>query len=348
MERKKKRIKLSVLDQSPVRKGGNAVQAIKETIELAKAADALGYTRYWVSEHHNSRGLAGSTPEVLIAHLAGETTRIRVGSGGVMLPHYSSLKVAENFKMLETLFPGRIDLGIGRAPGTDRLTAAILNPFNDFDEQQFIEQLQHLGHYLQDSFEPGHVTEKIRAMPQAPSVPPVWLLSSSGQSSLFAANFGFAFSFAHFINPIGGPDMVKQYKQQFQSSEFFKKPQANVGIFVMCASTEEKAMQLQQTMDLVMLRIEKGVNAGIPPYKDVAAQKYTQAEQARISNNRQRMISGTPDQVKEKLENLANDYDVDELVLVTITHDFEDRLESYKLLADAFSLNSQNPYTNAL
>ncbi|WP_242926851.1 LLM class flavin-dependent oxidoreductase [Pontibacter vulgaris] len=347
MDRKKK-IKLSVLDQSPVRKGGNAVQAIKETINLAKAADTLGFTRYWVSEHHNSRGLAGSTPEVLIAHLAGETTRIRVGAGGVMLPHYSALKVAENFKMLEILFPGRIDLGIGRAPGTDRLTAAILNPSNDFDEQQFIEQLQHLGHYLHDSFEPGHVTEKIRAIPQAPTVPPVWLLSSSGQSALFAANFGLAFSFAHFINPNGGPAIVQNYKQHFHPSEFFNKPKTNVGVFVLCANTEEKVAELQETMDLVMLRVEKGILAGIPPYKDVVAQKYTPAEQERINHNRQRIISGTPDQVKEKLETLAAAYDADELVLVTITHDFEDRLESYRLLSEAFSLGKPNPYSSAL
>ena len=332
------KIKLSVLDQSPVRKGGTAAQALQETVALAKAADALGYTRYWVAEHHNARGLAGSAPEVLIAHLAGETTRIRIGSGGVMLPHYSALKVAENFKLLENLFPGRIDLGIGRAPGTDRLTAAALNPHNTFSDEAFMQQLKDLGHYLQDTFEAGDITEKVRATPTAPSVPPVWILSSSGQSGLFAAHFGFNFSFAHFINPKGGGQMVQAYQQHFEPSAFRETPQANVGVFVMCADTEEKARELQETMDLMMLRIEKGISAGVPPYEDVQAQQYSEAEQERITFNRQRMISGTPDQVKQKLEQLASSYSVDELMIVTITHSFEDRLRSYQLLAEAFEL----------
>ena len=336
-------LRLSVLDQSPVRKGGTATDAIRETITLAKAADQLGYTRYWVSEHHNSRGLAGSTPEVLIAHLAGETSGIRVGSGGVMLPHYSALKVAENFRMLETLFPRRIDLGLGRAPGTDRTTAAVLNPGNTFSEPDFFQQLSDLGHYLNDSFDPGSGLENIRAIPAADTVPEIWILSSSGQSGLFAAHFGTAFSFAHFINPVGGPPMVKAYCEHFSPSENLQEPQANVGVFVMCAETEEKARELQETMDLMMLRIEKGISAGVPPYEDVVAYEYTEQEQARVTFNRQRMISGTPDQVKAKLESLAEAYGVDELVIVTITHGFADRLRSYELLAEAFGLEKRRP-----
>ncbi|MDX5481273.1 MAG: LLM class flavin-dependent oxidoreductase [Hymenobacteraceae bacterium] len=335
------KIKLSILDQSPVRKGGTAAQALQETIALAKEADRLGYTRFWVSEHHNTRGLAGSAPEVLIPRLACETERIRVGSGGVMLPHYSALKVAENFKVLENLFPGRIDLGIGRAPGTDRLTAAALNPHNDFNEAAFMQQLKDLGHYLQGTFEAGDITEKVRATPAADTVPPVWMLSSSGQSGLFAAHFGFGFSFAHFINPTGGPRMVKAYKEHFEHSGFLQQPEANVGVFVLCADTAEKARELQETMDLMMLRIEKGISAGVPPYEDVQRQDYSEAEQQRIRFNRQRMVSGTPQQVKQQLEELATDYTVDELVIVTITHNFADRLRSYQLLAGAFELEAQ-------
>ncbi|RAU83714.1 LLM class flavin-dependent oxidoreductase [Pontibacter arcticus] len=334
-----RKIKLSVLDQSPVRKSGSAMQALEETVTLAKKTDQLGYTRFWVSEHHNTRGLAGSSPEVLIAHLAGETSRIRVGSGGVMLPHYSALKVAENFKLLENLFPGRIDLGIGRAPGSDRLTAAALNPFNNFSEEDFLQQLQELGHYLHDTFEGGDIPEKVRAIPTTTSVPPVWLLSSSGQSGLFAAHYGFGFSFAHFINPVGGPQMVQAYRQQFKPSEFLKKPEVTVAVFVMCAETEEKAQELQETMDLMMLRIEKGISAGVPPYEDVQRTTYSTAELERIGLNRNRMISGTAPQVKEKLQKLAELYDTDELILVTITHQFEDRLRSYELLAEAFELD---------
>lgn len=332
------RIKLSVLDQSPIRKGGSAAQALKETVQLAKLADELGYTRFWVSEHHNTTGLAGSSPEVLIPCLAGVTKRIKVGSGGVMLPHYSAFKVAENFKVLENLFPERIDLGVGRAPGTDRITAAVLNPHNQFSEAEFMQQLKDLGHYLHDTFEEGDITEKVKATPQTPSAPAVWLLSSSGQSGLFAAHFGFGFSFAHFINPTGGQQMVKAYKQHFEKSRFLQQPEANVGVFVMCAETEEKAQELQETMDLMMLRIEKGISSGVPPYEEVKAQQYSESEQSRIVYNRQRMVSGTPKQVRQKLEDMAETYEVDELVIVTITHSFEDRKTSYKLLAEAFSL----------
>ena len=341
-----KTIRLSVLDQSPIRKGGTARQAIQETIQLAKTTDKLGYTRFWVSEHHNTRGLAGSTPEVLIAHLAAKTQYIRVGSGGVMLPHYSALKVAENFRMLETLFPGRIDLGIGRAPGTDRLTASALNPFNTFSEEDFMQKLTDLGHYLNDTFEPGSDLARIRAIPDAETVPPVWLLSSSGQSGAFAAHFGFGFSFAHFINPNGGPQMVKSYRTHFEPSDNLPAPVANASIFVLCADTDEKAQQLQAVMDLLMLRIEKGIRAGVPPYEDAITQEYTEAELARIVYNRQRMIAGTPEQVKEKLTQLADAYDVDELVIVTITHDFADRLRSYELLAQVFELKSPGAALN--
>lgn len=341
-----KAIRLSVLDQSPVRKNGTARQALQETTQLAITAERLGYTRFWVAEHHNTRGLAGSTPEVLIAHLAGKTQFIRVGSGGVMLPHYSALKVAENFRMLETLFPGRIDLGIGRAPGTDRPTAAALNPYNTFSEQDFMQQLTDLGHYLNDTWAPGPDSAPIQATPVPETVPPVWLLSSSGQSGMFAAHFGFGFSFAHFINPTGGPQMIQLYRSHFQPAEHLAAPTANVSIFVLCADTDQKAQELQAVMDLLMLRIEKGIRAGVPPYADAAAQEYTAAEQARILYNRQRTVTGTPEQVKTRLTELAAAYDVDELVVVTITHDFADRLRSYELLAQAFELESSRAAFN--
>jgi len=341
-----KSIRLSVLDQSPIRKSGTARQALQETVQLAKAADKLGYTRFWVSEHHNTRGLAGSTPEVLVAHLANKTQFIRVGSGGVMLPHYSALKVAENFRMLETLFPGRIDLGIGRAPGTDRLTAQALNPYNTFSEQDFFQQLTDLGHYLNDTFEPGTDLVRIQAIPSAETVPFVWLLSSSGQSGVFAAHFGFGFSFAHFINPNGGPEIVKSYRAHFQASDNISTPVANTSVFVLCADTDQKVQELQAVMDLLMLRIEKGIRAGVPPYEDAVAQEYTEAELARIQYNRQRMVAGTPEQVKEKLTQMAAAYDIDELVIVTITYDFADRLRSYELLAQAFELPSPSSTLN--
>ncbi|MFC5269846.1 LLM class flavin-dependent oxidoreductase [Adhaeribacter terreus] len=333
-------IKLSVLDQSPVRKGGTAAQALLETTELAKFTEKLGYTRFWVSEHHNTASLAGSSPEVLIAHLANQTNRIKLGSGGVMLPNHSALKVAENFRLLETLFPGRIDLGMGRAPGTDRYTASLLNPSNTFNENDFTQQLVDLTHYLNDGITGPNLT-KIKAAPLAQTVPELWLLSSSGQSGVFAAHFGMGFSFAHFINPNGGAKMMKLYREHFQPSEHLKEPKANVAIFVMVADTEEKAQQLQAVMDVQMLKIEKGVREGILPYEEIKDQQFTEEEKERIDYNRKRMISGTPAQVKPRLEKLAQEYGIDEIIAVTITHDFADRLRSYELLAEMFELQPQ-------
>ncbi len=332
------KIRLSVLDQSPIRKGNTAAQAVQETVELAKLTDKLGYTRFWVSEHHNTSALAGSTPEVLIAHLAGETKNIRVGSGGIMLPNHSALKVAENFRMLEALFPNRIDLGMGRAPGTDRITATMLNPSNRFAEQDFIEQLSDLNHYLHDTAEAGTIKERIKAIPQIDTVPTQWLLSSSGQSGIFAAHFGMGFSFAHFINPIGGPDAVRMYRERFQPSEDLKHEQANLAIFLFCSEDEEKIFQHHALMDFRFLQLEKGLGMGSLSYEDIKDVTYSPAEMERINYNRKRVISGTPETLKPKLDKLLIDYDVDELMAVTITENFDDRLRSYELLADMFGI----------
>jgi luciferase family oxidoreductase group 1 len=334
----KKPLRLNVLDQSPIPHGGTARQAIDNTIQLARFTEQLGYGRFWVSEHHNTSSLAGSTPEVLLARLGAETQHIRLGSGGVMLPHYSALKVAENFRMLETMYPGRIDLGIGRAPGGDRLTASLLNPANKFDEHDFIEQLQDLDRYLTDAGAPGSPQEKVKATPQAPTVPERWLLSSSGQSGLFAAYLGWAFSFAHFINPQGGPQMLRMYRERFRPSALLAQPMANVAIFVLCADTAAKAQELEDTMVLQMIRLERGERVGFPPYEEIRDYRYSAAELDRVAYQRQRMVSGTPEVVKAKLEALAAEYATDEITIVTITYDFADRLRSYELLAQAFEL----------
>lgn len=334
----KKNIKLSVLDQSPVRRGGTARQAILETTELARLTDKLGYTRFWVSEHHNITSLAGSTPEVLIAHLAGETQHMRIGSGGIMLPNHSALKVAENFRMLETLFPGRIDLGMGRAPGGDRITSALLNPTNKFSERDFEEQLTDLNNFLNDTPDMGSIMARVRAIPIAETVPHLWLLTSSGHSAIVAAHFGMALSFAHFINPIGGPPTIEIYREEFKPSEHLLQPQASIGIFVQCADTEEKARDLQLAMDWRLLNIEKGLHEGLPALQELKAIRYSTAELERIAYNRKRVISGTPDVVKSKIEALTDEYKVDEVVVATITHEFEDRLRSYELLAETFAL----------
>ena len=335
------KIRLSVLDQSPIRPGATPRQALLETVALAQLADHLGYIRFWVSEHHNTNTLAGSAPEVLLAHLGSQTQRIRLGSGGVMLPHYSALKVAENFRLLETLFPDRIDLGLGRAPGADRLTAHALNPSNTFSEQDFIEQLMDLQAYLRDDKIPDTIHERVMAIPQAPTAPELWILSSSGQSGLFAAHLGMAFSFAQFINPNGGPQAVRTYRERFRPSPELTAPVANVALFVLCADTEEKAQELRAAMDLMLLRFGKGERGTFPTPEEVAQYPFSLQDEAHLAHNRGRVISGTQAQVKAQLTRLAADYEVEELVIVTITADFQDRLRSYELLAEAFELGQE-------
>ena len=212
------KLKLSVLDQTPIRRGSSAVEALQESVQLARLTDRLGYTRYWLSEHHNTNALAGGSPELLIARMAGETKNIRVGSGGIMLPNHSALKVAENFRLLEGLYPNRIDLGIGRAPGGDRLTAQLLNPSNSFDPQEYIQQITDLEAFLTDGITPGNAQGKVKAIPNIETVPALWMLTSSGESAYLAAHFGWALSFAQFINPVGGPEAIKTYKDRFRPS----------------------------------------------------------------------------------------------------------------------------------
>jgi luciferase family oxidoreductase group 1 len=333
------KIKLSVLDQTPIRRDSNAKEALQESLQLARAVDKLGYTRYWLSEHHNIATLAGASPEVMIARLAGETKNLRFGSGGIMLPNHSTLKVAENFRLLEGLFPGRIDLGIGRAPGGDRLTASILNPSNTFNPQDYVQQITDLIAFLSDDELPGTIHEKVKAIPMLDTMPELWMLTSSGESAYIAAHFGMAVSFAHFINPVGGPEAVQAYRERFRPSDRLRAPMASVGVFVFCADTEEKAAQMQAVMDYRLLSLEKGKIDESPSYESVKSYTYTEQEWTRVLYNRHRMIAGTPDVVKAQLLLLARRYGVDEIVVATFADHFEDRLRSYELLADIFALN---------
>ncbi|HEY9006186.1 LLM class flavin-dependent oxidoreductase [Ohtaekwangia sp.] len=332
------KLKLSVLDQTPIRRGSTAQEALQESIRLARFTDSLGYTRYWLSEHHNIATLAGAAPEVLISRLAGETKNLRFGSGGIMLPNHSTLKVAENFRLLEALYPGRIDLGIGRAPGGDRLTASLLNPTNTFSPKDYIQQLVDLKAFLSDDKEAGTVHEKVTAIPRIPTQPELWMLTSSGESAYIAAHFGMALSFAHFINPIGGPEAIQAYREQFKPSDQLQEPQASVGIFVFCGETEEKAAQVQAVMDYRLLSIEKGKIDESPSYESIKSYAYSREELARVQFNRMRTITGTPDVVKERLKQLARTYNVDEIVIATFADTLEDRFRSYELLAEMFLL----------
>ena len=330
---------LSVLDQSPVRQGVTPRDALMETIALAKHCDALGYRRYWLAEHHATPALAGSAPEIMIARVAAETSRIRVGSGGVMLSHYSSLKVAEQFRMLETLYPGRIDLGIGRAPGSDQLTAAALaHGPGALGIEHFPNQIADVIGYLEHTIPGEHPFSRIQLMPDGETLPEIWILGSSDQSAIFAAYFGRAFSFAHFITDEAGPRIVEAYKAQFRPSGPLAVPQASIGVFVICAESEKRAHYLAASRDLSRLRQRQGRPMPYPPPEEALAYPYTDIERRVVESHRRRQIVGTPDQVKAGIEELAARYGVDEVVVLTITHDFDARKRSYALLAEAFGL----------
>nr|MBC7613964.1 LLM class flavin-dependent oxidoreductase [Pseudopedobacter sp.] len=335
-----KKIKLSVLDQTPIRKGSNAAESLQESIELAKFADELGYTRYWLSEHHNSRTLATGSPEVMIARLGAETKNIRLGSGGMMMPNHSTLRVAENFRVLEGLYPNRIDLGMGRAPGGDRLTAHLLNPSNKFDPQEYIQQLRDLKHLLNDEPLEGISEVSVNAIPIINTSPDLWILTSSGESALIAAHFGMAMSFAQFINPIGGAQAIQNYKAKFQPSAELTEPQTSVGIFGFCSDDEEKVKRVQALMDYRLLSFERGQFNKLFSYDDIKDEEYDALEWQRVLHNRQRMAVGTSSQMKERLEQICEEFDTDEIIMSTFTETKEDRFNSYRLLADVFKLES--------
>lgn len=332
-------LQLSILDQTPIRRGSNAKEALQESIALVRLADEWGYTRYWLSEHHNTITLAGAAPEVLIARLAAESKRIRLGSGGIMLPNHSTLKVAENFKLLEALYPQRIDLGVGRAPGGDRLTAQLLNPSNSFDPQEYIQQISDLQDFLTDNPNYNNIQGKVRAIPQIDTVPEMWMLTSSGESGYLAAHSGMALSFAQFINPVGGKEAIAIYRQRFKPSTQLKTPKASVGIFAFVSENEQKVEQVQAVMDYRLLSFEKGRFDEIPTYEVAKQYEYTAIEWPRVLFNRQRTIIGTPDLVKEKLIALAAEMDVPEIIISTFAESREDRFRSYELLSQMFALN---------
>lgn len=329
-------IRLGILDQSVVRPGNTVSEAIQETVDTVKLAENLGYSRFWVSEHHNSTFIAGSTPEVLMVKLAEVTSHIRIGSGGIMLPNHSALKVAENFRMLEALYPGRIDLGIGRAPGTDRLTSSLLNPSNDFSESSYLRQLDHLKHFFADTA--GTDRGFIYASPQSTTTPMQWILSSSGGSSSIAARYGMGLAVAKFINGFVTPEVVESYRKNFRPTEQFPTPQALLSITVLCGETEEKALEMRKMMDYILLEFERGKFGPFPEADEVRKYRFSGGELERIRYNSGRIISGTPEAVKEQLTKLARDFDVNEIVISSMTAGAEDRIRSFELISEQFKL----------
>ena len=331
-------MRLSILDQSPIISGFTPAQAIAETIKLAQAAERLGYFRYWLAEHHSLAALADPCPEILVTRVAAATSTIRVGTGGVLLPHYSALKVAEQFRMLEALFPQRIDLGIGRAPGGDRTTALAMGEGRYSGAENFPDQVQFLVAYLDDALPAGHPFADVKAQPAGPTSPDVWLLGSSDYSGALAAQLGLNFAFAHFISADGGDRVMRDYKHQFQPSRRAREPRALLTVFAICAATDAEAQRRAASIDLRRLNMDYGHNQPVPNQHEAESRDYSEAEKARIAHNRRRVVLGAPETVKSRLIALREQFEADELMVITITGDYRTRLESYELIAGAFGL----------
>lgn len=332
-------IKLSILDQSPISEGSTAKEALQDTVKLVKKAEELGFTRFWVSEHHDAPTLAGSSPEVLVSHLASMTSIIRVGSGGIMLPHYAAYKVAENFKLLEALFPGRIDAGIGRAPGgMPRATYALHNG-RYRDVSIFPEQIDDLLMYLHDAVPQTHPYAGLKATPIIDQAPPIWTLGSSVNSAKLAAEKGLPYMYAKFINDEGGKEAAETYLENFQPSAYLPKAKQAVAVFFVCAESDEDVERITSSLDLSLLLTGQGIPInGTPSPEKAMTYPYTEFERKYIPENRKRMIIGRPKSARAQIEQLAEEHQTDEVMLVMNTFHFKDKLNAYELIAKEMNL----------
>jgi len=331
-----RKLRLSVVEQSPVRKGGTGAAALRETIALAVACEALGYERFWVAEHHNLPGIASTSPEILIGQIAAATRSLRVGSGGVMLPHYSAFKVAENFRMLETLFPGRIDLGLGRAPGGDRRTLlALAHPSAPIDVRAYPDQVDDLIGFLGDRLPPDHPFAGMLPGPPTEGMPEIWLLGSGIDSAQLAAERGLSFSFAHFFgNAAHGPEIVELYRRHFRPSPLLAEPRVHVAVQVMCAETSEEAEWHASSLKVARLQMARNQGgSGIVSPEEASKHVFTPEELQFLAHSGMRATTGNPEQVAAELDEIAQRYGTDQLGIVTICHDFRARLRSYELVA---------------
>jgi luciferase family oxidoreductase group 1 len=331
-------MRVSILDQSPIPAGSSGRDALANTLDLARLADELGYHRYWVAEHHGGPMLAGPSPEVLIGPIASATQRIRVGSGGVMLPHYSPFKVAESFSLLAGLYPGRIDLGLGRAAGTDPLTTyALQRDRRQAAPDDFPDQLAELLAHLEDTLPADHPFARLaRSLPGRPEAPEPWLLGSSPQSAIWAAQLGLPYAFADFINR-DGASIATDYQRNFDPGVRLNAPRTAVATWALAADSEEEAWRLTASSRMAMAMLRRGRLIAVPPVEQ--ALRFLESEGESVAGSR-RISAGTPEQVRAELETLAHQYGADELIVVTITHDHGARRRSYELLADAFGLTA--------
>jgi luciferase family oxidoreductase group 1 len=326
-------LRLSVLDQSPVSEGSTGPEALRNTLDLARLADGLGFHRFWVAEHHGGAMLAGPSPEVLIGPIAAATSRLRVGSGGVMLPHYSPLKVAESFSVLSGLFPSRVDLGIGRASGTDPLTTfALQRDRRAAAADDFPQQLAELLGYLHDTLPADHPFARLAELPGLPERPMPWLLGSSPQSAIWAGELGLPYAFADFINPRGA-DIAALYRERFQPSAHLQAPRQIVAAWALCAETDEEAERLASSAKMAMVLLRRGRPVKVPTVE--TALRFLEGHEGPSGR---RTVVGSPPAVRDGLEDVVRAYRADEVMVVTITHDHAARRRSYELLAEAFGM----------
>ena len=323
--------------------GRSPAESIRETVALAKLCDDLGYDRFWVSEHHSSDSVAGSAPEILLAAIASVTHRIRIGAAGIMLPHYSSLHVAEQFRVLDALAPGRVDLGLGRAPGSDGRTAFALNPNAADAANQFPAQVRDVmawssGRPLAEN----HPFATVVAQPTGPTSPQIWILGSSNYGAQVAAYFGLPYCFAYFFSDgMGAEQALSLYRETYRPSPEHPDPRAAIAVFAMAADTKAQAERLFAPREVWRAERERGRYVALPSLEEAAAYDFTPAEEARRQRSRADAVFGTPDVVVAKLSALAADLQADEIAVVTATHDPEDRRRSFELIASAAGLLRQ-------
>jgi luciferase family oxidoreductase group 1 len=329
---------LSVLDQSPISEGSTGADALRNTLDLARLADELGYHRYWVAEHHGGTMVAGPSPEVLIGPIATLTSRMRVGSGGVMLPHYSPLKVAENFSILAGLFPDRIDLALGRAPGTDPLTTfALQRDRRQAAPDDFPAQLAELLGLLEDRLPHDHPFRRLSDLPGLPHAPEPWLLGSSPQSGMWAAELGLPYAFADFINPTGA-QIAARYRSEFVETGRIDAPRVAVGVSAICAETDEEAQLIAASARMAFAMLRRGRPISIPPPEKAVRFLASEGQTLAAPPPGRRAVVGSPQTVAAGLREVAEEYGADELIVVAITHEHAARRRSYELIAEAFDL----------
>ncbi len=322
---------LSVLDLAPVPQGTPASEAIRRTVDLARLAEELGFVRYWFAEHHSMPSVASSSPEILIGHAAGATRQIRVGSGGIMLPNHAPLRIAEAFRTLAALYPDRIDLGLGRAPGADLNASRAMRAFNGEDFPHLVAEL--LAFNTPERFADDHPLRQVRAVPDDVPLPPIWILGSSGASAAYAGKSGMGYSYASHFSPAPAAPAFSAYREHFTPSAQFPAPHTILGVAVVCAETTDRARFLASTMQLAWLRIRRGQFLPLPSPEEASAYPYSAAERDAVREYEALTVVGNVQEVRARLAAMAADCGADELMVVTNVYDHGERLRSYELLA---------------